>query len=144
MGMSWPNDMVAALSRPPQASQSGALKSPTKLWVRAVKLDYLFVRHSRQAVKPVDILRDKAEQLASCLKITDGVVADVWFHVFIKLVGFLLHLPVTDARGFAGKKFIEVDRLVPGPDAAGAAEVGDSGFRADPRSGKKNYLTRDP
>ena len=103
-----------------------------------MELDDFFIGHAGQAVKAIDILRDKAQQLIPLFKVPYRVVADVRLYFLVEIVSFFLELPVADARGFAGHEFIEVDRLILGPDSSRAAEIRDAGFSANAGAREKD------
>ena len=93
-------------------------------------------------VQPVDVLGDHRGDLAAANEFGDRAMASVrrrgakrFFHRKAPPPGFAPRL-------FRGEKIGEIDRRHARPDAAGAAEIGNSGFGADPGTGEDDGAVR--
>ena len=152
--MGWPKEMVAVLTMPPQARHVGSVSSRLKvlgdglqLVARsavetarvgrvAVELDEPVLGDAGFLVQPVDVLGDDAGNLAAADELGDGEVAAIGRGVVDGLPGGELAPPGLAARLLGMHEVLEVDGLVLGPDAPGAAEVRDAGLGADAGPGE--------
>ena len=159
-GIAWPNEIVAVLTKPPQASQSGAVSSRSKAWRSAVELvaraAIEAVRVGRVAVQfddaipgdagglmqPVDVLGDDRRRRAAADQRSDRAMAAVGRRGAKGLLHRKAPAPGLAARLLRGEKIGEIDRRHLGPDAAGAAEIGDARFGADAGAGKDDGAAR--
>ena len=98
----------------------------------------LFFGHAGILVQVVDVLRDDAAgALPSSISSRHCMVAAVRLRADPAVAIVEAAAPGLATRLFGSDEILEVDRLHPCPDAAGAAEVGDAGFGADARAGEE-------
>src|SRR5262249_39110366 len=107
----------------------------------AVKLYYLLVGDSRSLMQSVNILGDDAAGLALVHQMGDRPMPAIWLGAREGFVSPNLAPPGLSAHLLGGKKVAEFDRLVFGPDTAGASEIGYSGLGADAGAGENHRAT---
>ena len=96
------------------------------------------VLHPGLCVQSVDVLRNQAVQLTTCLPIGQNLVAAIGCGVgkFSERLGFLT--PVFQTGRFAGQEIVVIDRLTRGPDSPWRTKIGYAAFGADSCAGKNN------
>src|SRR5450759_4405995 len=109
----------------------------------AVELEYLCRIVSRFLVEIVDVLGDDAAYLSQLLQLRDGLMRGVGPGLLEQIAGEE-EAPLFPPGLRARQKFIdrEILRIEFRPEAAGAAEIGNPGFRADARARKNNDVFR--
>ena len=101
-----------------------------------MKLDHFLIGNAGELMQPVDVLGDDAGDLALGNEMRDCAMSAVWLSLLEHLFEGQLAAPSLATHVFPRKKVIKVDRLIGGPEAAGAAEIGNPGFGADAGAGK--------
>ncbi len=91
----------------------------------------------------VDVLGDDAFQTAQRLKFGNGLMGGIGTGVLEQIAGEKKS-PLSMAGLRVRKELVEGEilRIELGPEASGAAEIGDAGFRADPRARKNDDAFR--
>ena len=93
-------------------------------------------------MQPVNVLRDHCAQFALAFEFGEGVVP----RVRLGVAHFRLHQPLSAARIRCGprgsKRIPDIRSCGCGPNAAGAAEVGDAGFSRNAGAGETDYAVR--
>ncbi len=102
----------------------------------AVQLDHVLGGDAGGLVQVVDVLRDHARHLAGAVEARQRAVAAAGLGA-----AELIHHGEAAPPGFvagllAGQKFVELDRPVLGPQAAGRAEVRDAALGRDAGAGE--------
>ena len=85
----------------------------------------------------VDVLRDDCARLAGSDQLRDRVVAAVRLRADPAVAIVEAAAPGLAPLLLGSDEFLEVDRLHPRPDAAGAAEVGNAALGADAGAGEE-------
>ena len=93
-------------------------------------------------MQPVDVLGDDRRRRAAADQFRDGAMAAIGRGGAKGLLHRKAAPPGFAPRLLRGEKIGEIDRRHPGPDAAGAAEIGDARFGADAGAGKDDGTAR--
>ena len=102
----------------------------------AMQLYNPLIGYSRSLMQAVDVLRDDARDSSLRDEMRNRPMASIGFRLRHSFINRDLPSPRFAPRFFRGNELAKVDWLILGPDAAGASEVGNSGFSANARAGE--------